>query len=96
MIAQNTVIAVAQVTGLILEIYSWLIIGRAIVSWVDPNPYNPIVRFLYSATEPVLGQARRIIPSLGGLDISPIAVLLFIIFLKNLIVRSLYDFASGL
>ena len=96
MIAQNTVIAVAQVIGLILEIYSWMIIGRAIVSWVDPNPYNPIVRFLFSATEPVLEQARRVIPSLGGLDISPIVVLILIIFVKNLTVNFLYNLARGL
>lgn len=96
MIAQNTVMALAEVAGLILQIYLWLIIGRAIISWVDPNPYNPIVRFVYSATEPVLGQARRIIPPIGGIDLSPIAVLLLIIFLRNLIVNSLYDFASRL
>ena len=96
MIAQNTVMALAEVVGLILQIYLWLIIGRAIISWVDPNPYNPIVRFVYSATEPVLEQARRIIPPLGGIDLSPIAVLLLIIFLRNLIVNSLYDFASRL
>ncbi|MCY3973480.1 MAG: YggT family protein [Candidatus Dadabacteria bacterium] len=96
MIAQNTVMALAEVVGLILQIYLWLIVGRAIISWVDPNPYNPIVRFVYSATEPVLEQARRIIPPLGGIDLSPIAVLLLIIFLRNLIVNSLYDFASRL
>lgn len=93
MIAKNTILAVAQVIGLILEIYSYLIIGRAIISWVDPNPYNPVVRFLYSATEPVLERARRVIPSLGGLDLSPIVVLILIIFLKNLIVSLLYGFA---
>ena len=96
MIAQNTVMALAEVVGLILQIYLWLIVGRAIISWVDPNPYNPIVRFVYSATEPVLEQARRIIPPLGGIDLSPIAVLLLIIFLRNLIVNSLYDFAGRL
>ena len=96
MIAQNTVMALAEVVGLILQIYLWLIVGRAIISWVDPNPYNPIVRFVYSVTEPVLEQARRIIPPLGGIDLSPIAVLLLIIFLRNLIVNSLYDFASRL
>ena len=94
--AQGTIVALAQAVGLVLEIYSWLIIGRAIISWVDPNPYNPIVGFLYSVTEPVLERARRIIPLIGGIDLSPIAVLILIMFLKNLIVQNLYGIAGRL
>ena len=62
----------------------------------EPDPYNPIVRFLYSATEPVLGFARKYIPPLGGsIDLSPIVVLLLIVFLKNAVVRSLFQMAAG-
>lgn len=95
-VAQNTVLAVADVTGLLLTVYSWLIIARAVVSWVDPNPYNPLVGFLYSATEPVLERARRIVPMIGGVDLSPIAVLLLIMVAKRVIVETLYGIARGL
>ncbi len=76
--------AVAGVLDLLLNVYTYLIIGRAIISWVNPDPYNPIVRFLYTATEPVMSVARRIIPPIGGtLDISPIIVLLLIFLLRG-------------
>lgn len=93
----NFLRAVAEVVDILLTVYIWLIVGRAIISWVNPDPYNPIVRFLYSATEPVLGFARRHIPSIGGtLDLSPLVVLLIVIFLKRAVVTSLLQFASGL
>ena len=76
--------AVAAVVDLLLNVYTYLIIGRAIISWVNPDPYNPIVRFLYTATEPVMSVARRIIPPIGGtLDISPIIVLVLIFLLRG-------------
>ncbi|MGI9558927.1 MAG: YggT family protein [Thermodesulfobacteriota bacterium] len=96
MVAQNIVLAVADVTGLILTVYTWLIVARAVVSWVDPSPYNPIVNFLYSATEPVLERARRVIPSLGGIDLSPLAVLFLLIALRRIVVATLYGIAQGL
>ncbi|WP_462137572.1 YggT family protein [Candidatus Mycalebacterium sp.] len=96
MLAQSTVIAIAEVVNLILTVYTWLIVARAVISWVDPNPYNPIVGFLYSATEPVLERVRRVIPFIGGMDFSPIAVLLLLIFLRRIIVGTLSGFAQGL
>ncbi len=96
MFAQNTVLAVADVISLVLEVYTWLIVARALISWVDPNPYNPIVNFLYTVTEPVLERARRIIPLIGGIDFSPIAVLLLIIALRRIVVGALYGIAQGL
>lgn len=89
--------AVAGVVDLLLNVYTYLIIGRAIISWVNPDPYNPIVRFLYNATEPVMSVARRIIPPIGGtLDISPIIVLLLIFllrgFLNSLFANLAYNF----
>lgn len=81
----------------VLTIYMWMIVGRVIISWVNADPYNPIVRFLYNATEPVLYRLRRAIPSMGvGLDFSPMLVILGIYFLKGFLVMSLYDVASQL
>ena len=62
----NFLRAVAEVVDILLSVYIWLIVGRAILSWVNPDPYNPIVRFLYSATEPVLGFVRRYMPPSGA------------------------------
>jgi len=86
--------AVAEILNLGLSIYMWLIVARAILSWVNPDPSNPIVRFLYSVTEPVLGWVRRRVPIvMGGLDLSPILVLLAIVFLQKFLVASLLDMA---
>ncbi len=92
----NFVSAIAYVIELVLNIYMWIIIARALISWVNPDPYNPIVSFLYRATEPVLSRVRRIIPYLGGIDLSPLVVLLIIYFLKLFVVRSLYMLANGM
>ena len=86
--------AVVEILNLGLTIYMWLIVARAILSWVSPDPYNPIVRFLYNATEPVLGWVRRRVPLvIGGLDLSPLLVLLAIVFLQKFLVASLMDLA---
>jgi len=78
-----------------LTIYMWLVIIRALISWVSPNPYNPIVQFLYRATEPVLWRVRRLLPISGiGLDFSPIIVILIIYFLKLFLVQTLIQFAA--
>lgn len=84
-----------MVLDTVLTIYMWMIIGRVIISWVNADPYNAIVRFLYNATEPVLYRVRRAIPSMGvGLDFSPLLVILGIYFLKAFLVMSLYDVAQ--
>ncbi len=96
-ILANLLIAVAQVLGFILGAYKWIIIARVFISWVNPDPYNPIVRFLNSATEPVLYRVRRALPLYaGGIDFSPILVFVAIIFLQQFLVRSLYDLARSL
>jgi len=75
--------AIASVIDISLTIYMWIIIAQAVISWVNPNPYNPIVRFLYTATEPILYPIRRRLPiSFGGIDFSPMIVILAIIILK--------------
>ncbi len=89
-------VALAKVVDTVLFIYMWIIIIRAVLSWVSPDPYNPIVRFINNITEPVLYQVRRRLPvSFGGIDLSPVIVLLVIMFLQNFVVRSLLHFAQG-
>jgi len=80
-----------------LSLYLWLVVARAILSWVNPDPYNPIVRFLHRATDPVLFWIRRKIPAVyGGIDFSPLLVILVIYFLKAFAVASLFDLAASL
>jgi len=89
--------ALATVIDTLLYVYSFLIIGRAIISWVSPDPYNPIVNFLYTVTEPVMKYARRIIPPIGGtIDISPIVVLVLIHLIRISINQLLFDLARSL
>ena len=93
----NLLAAVAKVLDIALTVFMWIIIARAILSWVSPDPYNPIVRFIHNVTEPVLYQIRRKIPlSFGGIDFSPIIVLLAVIFMQQFVVQSLYEFAVSL
>jgi YggT family protein len=87
----NLFIAVGSVIDILLTIYMWVIIIAALVSWVNPDPYNPIVRFLYGVTDPVLRPIRRRIGVFGGIDISPMIVILIILFLKYFLVKSLID-----
>ena len=89
--------AIAVVLYYILNIYMWIIIARAVLSWVNPDPYNPIVRFIYNVTEPVLYRIRTKLPvDLGGIDLSPIIVFLAIIFLQKFVVGSLRGIAFNL
>jgi YggT family protein len=93
-IANNFILAVAQLADFLLTAYMWVIIGRAVVSWVSADPYNPIVRFLYEATEPVLSRIRGILPmSVGGIDFSPMIVIVVIIFLQSFLVPTLRHLA---
>ncbi len=93
----NFLLAVAKVIDIALTLYMWIIIARAVISWVNPDPYNVIVRFLMSVTEPVLHQIRRRLPvGLGGMDFSPIIVILVIIFIQSFLVRSLAEMAAHL
>ena len=93
----NLLLGVAKVLDIALTVYMWLIIIRAVLSWVNPDPYNQIVRLLHAATEPVLAPIRRRVPFVaGGLDLSPLLVLLAIVFLKAFVVRSLMQMAMHL
>ncbi|MBV51881.1 MAG: YggT family protein [Nitrospinaceae bacterium] len=93
----NFLSATAQILKIVLELYMWIIIIRALLSWVNPDPYNPIVQFLNSITEPVLYRVRQLIPMSGvGIDFSPIIVILAIIFLQSFLVNSIGMIAARL
>jgi YggT family protein len=93
-VLSNLLLALAKILDLGLTIYMVIIIARALLSWVNPDPYNPIVRFLYNVTEPVLAWLRQRLPLVySGLDLSPLLVLLAIVFLKNFLIASLLDLA---
>jgi YggT family protein len=93
----NFLYAIAKIINFILSAYIWIIIGRAIISWVNADPYNPIVRFLYEITEPVLSRIRRVIPVFaGGIDFSPMILILIIIFLQSFLVPTLQQLAASL
>jgi len=96
-IAANFVSALATVLSYVLEIYTWVIIIRALISWVNPDPYNPIVQFLYKITEPVLYPLRKLMRTYStGIDLSPLVAILIIMFLKQFLVSSLFELASRL
>jgi YggT family protein len=96
-VISNFLTAIAEVLRWVLNIFMWIVIARAILSWVNPDPYNPIVRFIHNVTEPVLYPIRRRIPlSFGGIDFSPIIVLLVVIFLQRFVVHSLNELALSL
>jgi len=86
----NLLVALAHILHIVLNLYMWVIIARALLSWVNPDPYNPIVRFLHNVTEPVLYAIRRRVPIFfGGIDFSPMLVILAILFLDSFLVPSL-------
>ena len=93
----NFLAAIAKILDIALTLYMWIIIGRAIISWVNPDPYNPIVRFLYDITEPLLRRVRRFLPPfVGGIDLSPMVLILVIIFLQSFLVPTLHQMAAAL
>ncbi|HEU5360257.1 MAG TPA: YggT family protein [Candidatus Deferrimicrobiaceae bacterium] len=93
-VAKNFLFAVARILDIVLSAYMWIIIIRAVLSWVNPDPYNPIVRALYSVTDPVLSWLRRRFPLMAGsIDFSPLVAILIILFLQHFVVRTLFDLA---
>lgn len=96
-IIANFFLAVAVVLDYALTLYMWIVVAGAVLSWVNPDPYNFIVRFINTATEPVFYQVRKRLPvSFGGIDISPIVVILVIIFLQTFVVNSLHGLARSM
>jgi YggT family protein len=96
-IVANLLFAIAQVLDYVLWAYLWILVGRFIISLVNADYDNPIVRFVYAATEPVLERVRERMPVFaGGWDLSPVIVWIAIIFLQRFLVRSLYDLAYAM
>ena len=94
-VISNFLVAVAKILNIALSFYMFVLIGRVIVSWIYPDPYNPVVKFLTGMTEPVLSPIRRKIPiNLGGIDFSPVLVILAIIFLQSFLVKTLHQLAA--
>ncbi len=94
-IVANFIVGLAKVIDVGLHLYLWLVLIRAVLSWVNPDPYNPIVRFLNRSTDPLLHLIRRRLPVVfGGLDLSPMVAVLAIYFLQIFLVRSLLQLAE--
>lgn len=90
----NLVAAIGAAVSVVLTVYLWIVIGRVIVSWVNADPRNPIVRFLYNATEPLLWRVRRFVPPIGGLDLSPLVLTVALYAVRLFLVSTLYDLAD--
>jgi YggT family protein len=93
----NLLQGIAVVLNMLLQLYMWIVIARVVISWVNADPYNPIVRAIVSVTEPVLYRVRRALPVYGGgFDFAPIVVFVGIYFLQVFLVQSLMDLAFRL
>ncbi|MCY4486261.1 MAG: YggT family protein [Deltaproteobacteria bacterium] len=93
-VAGNFIEALAGLLNVVITLYVWVIIARAVISWVNADPYNPIVRMLCNLTDPVLYRLRQALPmAFGGIDMSPVVALLILWFLRVFLVQSLYDMA---
>lgn len=96
-VLNNFILALAKLIDFLLSAYMWVIIGRAIISWVNADPYNPVVRFLYQATDPVLNRIKKVLPLvIGGMDLSPMVLIMAIIFLQSFLVPTLRQLAMSL
>ncbi len=95
---RQVTLALATVLGTLLNLYWWIVFVAVLITWVNPDPYNPVVRFLRGVTEPVFYQVRRWMPFVvvGGLDLSPIVVMLGIYVIQLVVVDSLRMFAYRL
>jgi YggT family protein len=93
----NVLLGIAKVLGVVLNIYMWVIIIRALLSWVNPDPYNPIVQFLTRITEPVLRPLRKLVPTWKlGVDLSPLIAILIIYFLEIAVVDTLVRIGNSM
>ena len=97
-ILSNFLASIAQVLDVTLTVFYWLMLIRCLISWVNPDPYNTLVQFLYKTTEPVLAPIRRIIPAAWGIgiDLSPLLAFLLLLLVKSFLVRTLLDIAARL
>ncbi|MDH3360195.1 MAG: YggT family protein [Desulfobulbaceae bacterium] len=93
----NFISALASLIDFMLAAYMWIIIGRALISWVNPDPYNPIVKFLREVTDPLLVRIRRVVPLAGGgVDFSPMILIAAIYFLRGFLIPTLQHLSMTL
>jgi len=92
----NFILALAKPISFVLDAYILIVIGRAVISWVNADPYNPIVRFLVQVTDPLLLRIRRYVPPMGGMDLSPMILILAIVFLQSFLVPTLMQIGASL
>ncbi len=91
----NLISTLAYVVNIALNVFYWIILFRALVSWVNPDPFNPLVQFLHRVTEPVLEPIRRLLPPMP-LDISPLIAIFAVMALQRFLVPTLYELALRL
>ncbi len=95
-IFSTLILTLAQLFNLVMTVYIYIVVARAIISWVNPDPYNPIVRFLHNATDPALYRIRKYIPlQFGGLDFTPIIFLFALFFIQKVVSQFLMRLAAG-
>ncbi|MCX5869660.1 MAG: YggT family protein [Deltaproteobacteria bacterium] len=91
-VMNNFIIKLVSFINFLLTAYMWMVVGRAVISWVNADPLNPVVRFLYEVTEPVLSRIRRWVPiSGGGIDFSPMILIFIIIFFQSVLLPTLVE-----
>lgn len=96
MVISTFIEAIAHILNMVINIYIWVVIIAALISWVRPDPYNPIVQILYKLTEPIYTKIRRFMPTIiGGIDIAPIIVILALQFINLFFVKLLFSFAHS-
>jgi YggT family protein len=97
MVVSTFIEAIASILSMVINIYIWVVIIASLITWVKPDPYNPIVQVLYRLTEPVYAFIRKYIPTVvGGIDLAPIIVILGLQFINLFFVKLLFSFAGGM
>ena len=97
MILSTLFTAIANILSIIVNVYTWIVIAAALISWVKPDPSSPIVQLLYRLTDPVYSFIRRYIKTeFNGIDFAPLIVLLALQFLNQFLIRLLFGFAASL
>jgi len=89
----NLIITIAELLNFLIGIYIWIIVVRTLLSWINPDPRNQIVRFIVTITEPALEPVRRMLPFMGGLDLSPMVVIILLYFIRPFILQTLLELA---
>ena len=90
------IMSLADLLGLLINVFFFSILIQIIISWVNPHAYNPVITLLHQLNDPILGRARRLIPPISGLDLSPILVFIGLKMAEFLIVHPLHDMGRGL